>query len=76
MHLVEISIFSLNTYFHRQTYENYEQSRQKLVSYLNIVHTNFFLKDLTKFKNDFENQNFVMLEEVVHNFGKTDSDII
>ena len=26
-------------------------------------------------KNYFENQNFEMLEEVVHNFGKSDSDI-
>ena len=27
-------------------------------------------------KNDFENQNFEMFEEVVHNFGKSDGDII
>ena len=27
-------------------------------------------------KNDFENQNFEMLEEVIHNFGKSDGDII
>ena len=27
-------------------------------------------------KNDFENQNFEMFEEIVHNFGKSDSDII
>ena len=27
-------------------------------------------------KNDFENQNFEMLEEVVHNFGKSEGDII
>ena len=27
-------------------------------------------------KNDFENQNFEMFEEVVHNFGKSDPDII
>ena len=26
-------------------------------------------------KNDFENQNFEMFEEVVHNFGKSDSDL-
>ena len=26
-------------------------------------------------KNDFENQNFDMFEEVAHNFGKSDSDI-
>ena len=27
-------------------------------------------------KNDFENQNFQMFEEVVHNFGKSDDDNI
>ena len=27
-------------------------------------------------KNDFENQNFEMFEEVVHNFGKSDGGII
>ena len=27
-------------------------------------------------KNDFEYQNFEMFEEVVHNFGKSDGDII
>ena len=30
----------------------------------------------SKLKNDFENQNFEMFEEVVHNFGKSDGDII
>jgi hypothetical protein len=28
------------------------------------------------FKNDFENQNFEMFEEVVHNFSKSDGDTI
>ena len=39
----------------------------------------FIFKRFNQFstlKNDFENQNFGMLEEVVHNFGKSDSDII
>ena len=39
----------------------------------------FFLESFNKFstlKNDFENQNFEMFEEIVHNFGKSDSDII
>ena len=27
-------------------------------------------------KKDFESQNFVIFEEVVHNFGRTDDDII
>ena len=30
----------------------------------------------SKLKNDFENQKFEMFEEVVHNFGKSESDII
>ena len=39
----------------------------------------FILERFVQFstlKNDFENQNFEMFEEVVHNFGKSDSDII
>ena len=27
-------------------------------------------------KNDFENQNFEIFEEVVHNFGRSDDDMI
>ena len=41
--------------------------------------TEFFLERFDQFstlKNDFENQNFEMFEEVVHNFGKSDGDII
>ena len=39
----------------------------------------FFLARFNQFstlKNDFENQNFEMFKEVVHNFGKSDGDII
>ena len=39
----------------------------------------FFLERFDQFstlKNDFENQNFEMFEEVVHNFGKSDGVII
>ena len=39
----------------------------------------FILERFVQFstlKNDFENQNFEMLEEVIHNFGKSDGDII
>ena len=38
----------------------------------------FFLERLDQFStlNDFQNQNFEMFEEVVHNFGKSDGDII
>ena len=33
-------------------------------------------KQFSTLKNDFENQNFEMFKEVVHNFGKSDSDTI
>ena len=39
----------------------------------------FFLERFNQFlalKNDFENQNFEMFEEVVHNLGKSDNDMI
>ena len=39
----------------------------------------FFLERFDQFstpKNDFENQNFEMFEEVVHNFGKSDGNFI
>ena len=44
----------------------------------------FFIKDFfceifdrfSTQKNYFENQNFEMFEEVVHNFGKSDDDMI
>ena len=39
----------------------------------------FFLErfnQLLALKNDFENQNFEMFEEVVHNLGKSDNDMI
>ena len=84
---------------HHQTYQNYEQSRQKLGLFLeNKVLKNFkkkfnkswspssiFFKDsffLERFdqfltlKNVFENPNFEIFEEVFHNFGKSDGDII
>ena len=51
----------------------------KLVSYSNILHRKFFLERFDKFltlKNDFECTNFEMFEEVVHNFGKSDDDMI
>ena len=39
----------------------------------------FFLERFDQFlmlKNDFENQNFVIFDKVVHNFGKTGDEII
>ena len=40
---------------------------------------NFFLERFNQFltqKNDFESTNFEMFQEVVHNFGKSDDDMI
>ena len=39
----------------------------------------FFLERFDQYstlKNDFDNQNFEMFEEGVHNFGKSDGDIV
>ena len=55
MHLVEISIFSLN---------------------LVIVRLTKIMNQFLTQKNDFETMNFDMFERVVHNFGKSDDDII
>ena len=44
-----------------------------------IFFKEIFLERLDQFltqKNDFESMNFDMFEEVVHNFGKSDVDII
>ena len=44
----------------------------------NVLHRIFFLERFDQFstlKNDFENQNFEMFKEVVHNFDKSDGDI-
>ena len=52
-------------------------NKRYLVS--NILHNRKNLERLDQFstlKNDFESQNFEMFEEVDHNFGKFDSDII
>ena len=87
---------------HRQTYQNYEQSRQKLGTILEIKYLKnqkfqkkkinrswspsriffiefFFLERFNQFltqKNDFESTNFEMFQEVDHNFGKSDDDMI
>ena len=65
---------------HCQTYQNYEQSRQKLGTKFSKI---FFKEKKSErfrgfliLKNDFDNQNFEMFKEVVHNFGMSDSDII
>ena len=44
-----------------------------------IFFIEFFLERFNQFvilKNDFESTNFEMFEEVVHNFGKSDDDMI
>ena len=51
---------------HRQTYQNYEQSRQELGTFLGNKVRILKIKS-TKFE---------MFEEVVHTFGKCDGDII
>ena len=46
---------------------------------INYSSQNFFFERFDQFlmlKNDFENQNFVIFANVVHNFGKSDDDII
>ena len=77
----------------RQTYQCYQQSRQKLCTFLE---NKVFLKNINKswstsliffkekkirkiqwflmLKNDFENQNFEIFEEVVDYFGRCDDD--
>ena len=93
---------SFNKSCHRQSYQNYEQSWQKLDTTLkqstylknqNFQKTfllkvgllvkypseKFFLERFDQFltkKNDFESTNFEMFEEDVHNFGKSDDDMI
>ena len=44
----------------------------------NILKIIFFerFSQFLELKNDFENQNFEIFEEVVHNFGKSDDDLI
>ena len=66
--------FSLNL----QTYQNYEQSQDKLGT-SQIFFIDFFfgrIRPIFNTKNDFECTNFEMFKEVVHNFGKSDDDII
>ena len=64
MLLVEIHKQFFTKFSYCQTYQNYEQSRQKLATILGTkVHI-------------FESTNFEVFEEVVHNFGKSDDDMI
>ena len=47
----------------------------KVVLLVQYSSKKFFLERFNQFstmKNDFENQNFEMFEEAVHNFGKSD----
>ena len=76
---------------HRQTYQNYEQNQQKLGTFLehkvlqklkfskNFIFKSWFKKIPFWFlmmKNDFESTNFAIFEEVVHNYGRSEDDMI
>ena len=101
MHLLEIGKHFFTKWCHCQTYQNYEQSRQKLGTFLEnkvlqkskfskkllikvgllVQYSSqifFFLKDLPIFNTEkwLWKSEFKMFEEVVHNFGKSDVDII
>ena len=73
MHLWEISISSLNNVIIRPTKIRYPRSPSQIF---------FTEKKSERFgwflmpKNDFESTNFANFEEVVHNFGKSDDDMI
>ena len=67
---------------HHQTYQRlqnlYFQSHFS-ASKINQIFLIFFSERFDQFltqKNDFESTNFEMFEEVVHNFGKSDDDMI
>ena len=69
--------------YHRQTFQNYGQSQQKLGTILEnkgfFLHRILFSERFHQFltqKNDFESTNLEIFEEVVHNFGKSDDDMI
>ena len=96
-----MNAFSGNKHFftkscHRQSYQNYEHSRQKLGTILGNKVTlkskfpkrspsqiffieYFFLERFNQFltrKNEFDDTNFEMFEEVVHYFDKSDDDML
>ena len=46
---------------------------------MNVLHREIFWERFDQFltqKNDFKSTNFEMFQEVVHNFGKSDADMI
>ena len=69
-----------------QTYQNYEQSRQKLGTFVEdeVLVSPIFIKEkkperfnqFSTLKNNFENRNFDIFEKAVHNFGKSEDDKI
>ena len=100
MHLMEISICSLNNvtvrptkivnraeknwaHFQKIKYFKNQNFQKKFLLKVGLLvqysSKNFFFERFDQFstqKNDFENQNFEMFVEVVHNFGKSDGDMI
>ena len=69
-------------YFKKQSFQNISLILHLIIKVgllIKYSKRNLSLERFDQFstlKNDFENQNFEMFEEVVHNFGKSDSDII
>ena len=64
-------------YFKNQNFQNIFLSTVGLL--VQYSSKNFFLERFDQFstlKNEFENQNFQIFKEVVHNFGKSAGDII
>ena len=74
MHLVKISIFSLYLQvIVGPKYQNHEQRRHYLK---NKSETLVQFDQFSALKNDFKNPNFKTFKEVVHNFVKSDNDMI
>ena len=89
MNLVEIRIFSLNNIPYQKQeqsrqklgtfLENKVFQKSKFLKTFGLLFSKDFLErfdQFSKLKTDFENQNLEILEEVAHNIGKSDGDII
>ena len=63
--------------------QNFQKHFTKSLSPSLVFYKEFFFGKIQSFfnnekvlKNDFENQNLEMFEEVVHNFGKSDGNVV
>ena len=66
-----------NKYLKNQSFQKHFFNKSWSPSQIFFIE--FFLERFNQFltqKNDFESTNFEMFEEVVHNFGKSDDDMI